>query len=370
MNSKLILILGISILAAACQKRKYPEDKVQVEKETIYLDGSVDNEPLALKIGTDGYYCYSSYKQTPDSVYLFTGELKKYDCNPCPRSLRVELSDYRVSAPGSSVETGMSFRNGSRNFIPALTKINTVRFTSISNKVVASQKWKVSNGFTSQDAVMNCDFGQPGPQTVSLTVRTTGNCESMVVNTIYISREGDLFACSITSSTLQGNNNSEFTPGITGGTPPFRYTWYFGDGATSTQSVSSHSYTWPGSYPVKLRIEDANNHLCESNFIHVAGNDQSSCAANISLSYAGSRTALLNGVRLQWTDQSNVVLRSDSVDQPAESYFEVVKSEAFEPNEKGEAGQLLTLRFNVLLANGNRRIWFKSENTAIAVSYK
>jgi hypothetical protein len=369
MKLNTLWILGICLLAAACQKRKYPEEKVQLEKEDIFCDGYINGEPVNLKIGADGYYCYSSYKQGTDSIYLFEAELRKFDCQPCPRSFRVELSDYRQRLPGSSVPVDSALRVGGRYFIPGLPKAYFLRFASHANKEVASVRWMLSNGAYSQDSAMSCEFAQPGAQTVSLTVRTTNNCESMVVNRIFVGGESGLFACTVKTESLQ-INNSQFRPVIIGGRAPFHYTWYFGDGSTSNLAEPTHNYQWAGSYPVKLRIEDAENHACESNYIHIAGNDPSSCAANMSLSRTGSRNTTLNGVKLQWTDQSNAVLRSDSVAQPAGSYFEVVSSQPYEANERGEAGRLLTLRFNVLLSDGSRKVWFKSENTTVAVTYK
>jgi hypothetical protein len=370
MKLKIIALLSVFLLAAACQKRKYPNEKIQLEKEEMYSIGYIGTEPVELKIGKDGYYCYSSYKQRADSIYVFEGELKKYDCNPCPRALRVQLSDYRQRLPGSSVPVDSVFGKGNRGFLSGLSKINTVKFVSNSNKEVTSLRWDFSDGTSSQNTSMNYEFAQLGLQTVSLTVRTKGNCESVVINKVFVGGASGLFACGIAAELLQ-KNNSEFKANIIGGKAPFRYTWHFGDGVTSNLPSPSHNYQWIGAYPVKLRIEDAENHVCESNYIHIAGNDNSSCSANMSLSLAGSRNNSLNGgVTIQWTDESNVILSSNNIAQPAESYFEVINSQAYESNERGEAGRLLSLRFNVLLSDGNRQLWFKSESTAIAVTYK
>lgn len=369
MRIKVIVLLSLFVLAAACKKRKYPEENVRLEKEEIFCDAFIDGEPVSLKIGSDGYYCYSSYKQPADSVYVFEGTLKKFDCDPCPRSLHLELSDFQPRLPGSSVPADLVFKTGSRGFAPALPRTSMVRFVSLSNKEVTSVRWALSNGGSSDDSVMTYEFAHPGPQTVSLTVTTKGNCESTVINKIYLSAESGLFACSIKAEPAQGTN-SDFRRHIVGGKTPFRYTWSFGDGGTSDLPEPTHNYKYAGSYPVTLRIQDAENHICESSYIYVAGNDQSSCAANMSLSYTGSRNVSLNGVKIQWTDQSNAFLRSDNIVQPAGSYFEITDSQPYEANEKGEAGRLLTLRFNVLLSDGNRKLWFKSDNTAIAVTYK
>lgn len=370
MKSKLIVLAGLCLLLAACKKRQYPEEQVILGEEEIFFNGFIDNEPLSLRIGTDGYYCYSSYQQRSDSIYIFEGELRKFDCvQPCPLSFKVELSDYRARLPGASVLVDSAFRTGSRHFIPAQPKPSTIKFKARANKEIASVRWDLSSGASFPDSITSYEFGQPGPQTVTLTVRTKGNCESVVVNRIFIGGEKGLLACSIAAQLIQ-NNNSKFTPGLIGGKPPYRYTWNFGDGGTSNLEEPSHNYQWAGSYPVKLRIEDADNNVCESNYLHVAGQDLSSCTANMQLIYTGSRNAILDGVKLQWTDRSNVILRSDSVAQPAGSYFEIIDSQAYEVNEKGEVGRLLSLRFNVLLINGSRRVWMKSDNATIAVTYK
>ncbi len=369
MRPKTIWILISCMLVIACEKRKYPEEKIKLEEEEIFCHGSIGGQSVDLTIGKDGYYCYSSHKQRPDSVYLFQGDLRKFDCNPCPSSFRVELSDYRKRAPGTPVIADSSFHPGSRKIIPAFSKISTLKLGSYSNKNVSAVQWHLSDGTISPDPHMNFEFAEPGLHTVSLTVRTIGNCENTIINKIFVGGTSGILACSISSGTLP-TVSAQFSANIIGGKPPYSYTWSFGDGTTTVSATPTHVYKYGGSYPVKLIVKDDENNICESNYIHVAGNDLSSCALNMSVSHVSSRTAALNGVVVQWTDQSNVIYRSDLIAQPEGSYFEILGSKEYEPNEKGEAARLLDLRFNILLANGNRTLWFKSDKASIAVSYK
>jgi len=47
-----------------------------------------------------------------------------------------------------------------------------------------------------------------------------------------------------------------FTSDVTGGEPPYLYTWTFGDGATSSLGEDTHAYQAEGAYTVAVRVED------------------------------------------------------------------------------------------------------------------
>jgi len=321
-----------------------------------------------LRIGANGYYCYSSYKQRPDSIYLFAGELRKYDCSPCPSSFKLILSDTRKRAPGAAVNVDSAFRTGVRKLVPLMAMTPVLKLSGISNQQVTNINWQLSDGRTFTGPTILADLLQTGAQSFSMTVRTAALCESQVTNTVHVDENGNVFACSVQSTTLT-NNGIHFTSAISGGRPPFQQMWVFGDGYSTTTAYPIHNYLYAGSYPVRLRVTDADHRVCESTYIVVAGNDVSSCSAGIKTTYHSSQNALLDGMILQWTDKNNVVYRTDRVAQDAGSYCAIVKSEPYEANERGETGRLLTVRFNVLMSDGTRTIRFKSDNAAIAVTY-
>jgi hypothetical protein len=61
------------------------------------------------------------------------------------------------------------------------------------------------------------------------------------------------------ASVLQGAAplSVNFEGSVAGGTPPFTYTWTFGDGTTSSEAAPTHLFIDPGTYPVTLTVTDA-----------------------------------------------------------------------------------------------------------------
>jgi PKD repeat protein len=63
-----------------------------------------------------------------------------------------------------------------------------------------------------------------------------------------------------------------FTGSASGGTPPYSYSWNFGDGGSSTSQNPSHTFTQGGNYNVVLTVTDnASNQDTDSGTISVSG---------------------------------------------------------------------------------------------------
>src|SRR5436190_643274 len=83
------------------------------------------------------------------------------------------------------------------------------------------------------------------------------------------------------------------------------YFWDFGDGNSSTLASPSHTFANIGSYPIMLRTISAND-TAIAHYNAVTQNDNSSCAANYSLSAQATVTdsPFPSNIIVDWTDEN------------------------------------------------------------------
>jgi chitodextrinase len=368
MKTKICFLFFALLVVLACEKRKYPPEQTYNHEEVFKIKAQVDNQPVDLRAGADSYYCYSACSQGNDGVFRLTGELKKYGCNPCPESFYLQINDLMPRAAGAAIPVDSILKAGVIGIVPPTSHVNSFRFSPIFNKPAASFQWDFGDGATSSENSPVHQYGNPGKYRVCLKARSVSNCENTACYDLLVLEEGGIVFAGITAQPIS-DLKARFTAQVTG-KAPFNYTWHFGDGTTNDIEIAEHEYKWPGGYPVKLIVKDAAGHVTEASYNYVTYGDPSSCAANFSVQHEGLTINALSKAKISWTDKTNRVFSSDKIAQPSESFFEILNASEFQRTESGTPTKLLRTRINVLLSDGSRSFWLKSDEAIVAVGYK
>src|SRR6266700_2936676 len=122
-----------------------------------------------------------------------------------------------------------------------------------------SYSWSYGDGSTGTGLQSTHTYNSDGTYQVTLTVAdsqgdTATGVEAVVVG---LSPLQDGFTHSPTSP--QPGENINFTASARGGTPPYSYSWDFGNGASARGASATYSYATAGSYTVTLAVIDATN---------------------------------------------------------------------------------------------------------------
>jgi len=114
--------------------------------------------------------------------------------------------------------------------------------------------WELGDGNATYGANISHHYASPGVYAVSLTVTDEFGCTDTVVQpvAVYENPMADFIA-----PTISFGETTQFTSYVTGGTPPYDFSWDFDDGNTSTEMNSAHRYAAPGTYNVSLEVSDS-----------------------------------------------------------------------------------------------------------------
>ncbi len=91
-----------------------------------------------------------------------------------------------------------------------------------------------------------------------------------------------------------------FTSVVSGGTPPYLYSWLFGDGSSSTGASAAHTYTQVGSFDSSLQVQDANGNATQTQLWI----DVTQGPVPLSVSILPVSQSIVLGSTAQWSSQT------------------------------------------------------------------
>ncbi|KFZ35963.1 peptidase M6 [Shewanella mangrovi] len=125
----------------------------------------------------------------------------------------------------------------------------------------------------------------------------------------------------VTINSSQANGVVNFTAAVSGGTTPYRYTWDFGDGSSSTVAAPSHSYQTAGNFVVTLTVTDADaSSQSASRNISVASYltvNFSTSVNGLTVQFSNSTSSNLEGLSYLWSFGDG---NSSSAASPSHTY--------------------------------------------------
>ncbi|HOT03148.1 MAG TPA: PKD domain-containing protein [Methanolinea sp.] len=129
-----------------------------------------------------------------------------------------------------------------------------VQFTDLSDGNPNFWTWRFGDGSVSNTRNPYHLYTAPGVYSVSLSVRNTAGTDT-VTKTDYITVRA-LPVAEFTANRTSGVSplTVQFTDQSTG--VPSSWAWVFGDGTTSTEQNPNHTYTSPGTYSVRLTVNN------------------------------------------------------------------------------------------------------------------
>jgi len=133
----------------------------------------------------------------------------------------------------------------------------------------SQEKWTFGDG-TESVGLNNTShaWDRPGTYTVTFAyIDALGVAANRSVNvTVHSSLTATFTAGSASSSNAASTGSPvNFTSNISGGTPPYRESWSFGDGSFASGLLVNHSYASAGTYRVTVILDDAVGGGVESN---------------------------------------------------------------------------------------------------------
>jgi len=358
-------------LAFSCQKKEYPKPLVVENSAVYYSRLLINNQPIVLQAGVDGYYMYSSYKLDSSFVYGYIADLKKADCSNCTNSLKIQINDYQVSISASPSEIDSALRPGVYPLLAGNPVASySVQFHSIDDNTF-SREWNFGDGSpveNSQDPVHV--FNKAACYNVCLTTTSNNNYVSHICNKENFDPNG--FRASIAAQDSGGGNSIKFSSIVKKGKSPYQYLWNFGNGTISTQSVFTCHYKYRGANMVTLRVVDALGDTAYATYNAKTATDNSSYLANYSITDVTTIAPVpaLSQIIITWVDANGVLYTSNSQLQPSSSSFEILSVESNENNENNQPTKKVTAKFNCRLYNGSNYITVNNAEVVICVAYK
>jgi len=195
-----------------------------------------------------------------DTPYTISGGLEKDNYDFVMKVPWVGLYGKPISARAVASQASGAAPMGV-DFVPNITDSKPNDTTFYNWDMPYTFSWDFGDSGTSTSAMPSHTYNSPGTYQVVLTVTTSqgATAQSPPFAITVTGGGGNPLTASVTADRTGGDVPLAvaFTGTASGGTPPYTYSWNFGDGGTGTGATASHTFTAAGTYSVLLTVTDS-----------------------------------------------------------------------------------------------------------------
>src|SRR5881397_2763302 len=198
----------------------------------------------------------SSVTHTYSSAGTLTVALTVKD-NGSPQ--QTKTSQQPISVSGAPPPLTASFA-----YSPSSTQAGQpVRFTASASGGTSAFtfSWSFGDGTTGTGSPVTHTYSSAGSYTAALTVKESSSPQQTATAqmTVAVTSPPPPISASfaLSPSSPSAGQSVSFAASASGGTPPYNYTWSYGDGSTGTGLQVTHTYDRDGTYQVALTVADS-----------------------------------------------------------------------------------------------------------------
>ncbi len=193
----------------------------------------------------------------------------KVQVNPTVTSLDVNHSDL-IACAGVGYST-ISRPDGSAAEISSNINIMDGNWHNFTVVKLGPERWRLyTDGLFAFEAY---DPANDFPVDSNLWGMRLDNVEIQLYYQL-TSSTSQLFSTSFTVNSLSGQagQSISFSASVSGGLPPYTYSWAFGDGSTGIGAAPNHTYASSGVFDVIVTVQDSNSHTASASQLVTVSN--------------------------------------------------------------------------------------------------